>query len=326
MIKPIEILNRFKLSAKLNIILLIIILIVIGINGLILSQVLQKNAEREVTSQAALLIETMGAVRDYTDKQVNPELAPRLETEDQFLPQAIPAYSAREVFENLRKGEQYSDFFYKEATLNPTNLRDKADKFEVNIVEQFRKESTLKELSGFRSLPSGDIFYVARPLAASPQSCLRCHSTPEAAPKSQLTTYGRDNGFNWKFKEIVGAKIVSVPSSKILADARRLQILVIGILAVGFLVALIILNVFLKFSIIKPIMNMAHWSKEVSTGNMHAEFEHPAQDEIGTLGSSVNRLKVSLMMAMNMINPNQSDERQSAQVSNSQDSDGVSPG
>jgi HAMP domain-containing protein len=309
MLKPIDILNRFKLSEKLNLILLIIILIVIGINGLVLSQVLQKNAEREVASNAALLIETMGAVRDYTSNQVNPELAPRLETEDQFLPQTVPGYSAREVFENLRKREQYNDFFYKEATLNPTNLRDKADKFESTVVEQFRQQPKLKELSGFRSFAGGDIFYVARPIPVSTQSCLRCHSTPEAAPKSQLTTYGRDNGFNWKLNEIVGAKIVSVPSSKVLADARRLQILVIGILAVGFLIALVILNLFLRFSIIKPIMDMSQWSKQVSTGNMHAEFEHPAKDEIGILANSVNRLKVSLEMAMNMLNPNQNDEK-----------------
>jgi HAMP domain-containing protein len=309
MLKPIDILNRFKLSEKLNLILLVIILIVIGINGLVLSQVLQKNAEREVASNAALLIETMGAVRDYTSNQVNPELAPRLETEDQFLPQTVPGYSAREVFENLRKREQYNDFFYKEATLNPTNLRDKADKFESTVVEQFRQQPNLKELSGFRSFAGGDIFYVARPIPVSKQSCLRCHSTPEAAPKSQLTTYGRDNGFNWKLNEIVGAKIVSVPSSKVLADARRLQILVIGILAVGFLIALVILNLFLRFSIIKPIMEMSQWSKQVSTGNMHAEFEHPAKDEIGILANSVNRLKVSLEMAMNMLNPNQNEEK-----------------
>jgi HAMP domain-containing protein len=309
MLKPIDILNRFKLSEKLNLILLVIILIVIGINGLVLSQVLQKNAEREVASNAALLIETMGAVRDYTSNQVNPELAARLETEDQFLPQTVPGYSAREVFENLRKREQYNDFFYKEATLNPTNLRDKADKFESTVVEQFRQQPNLKELSGFRSFAGGDIFYVARPIPVSKQSCLRCHSTPEAAPKSQLTTYGRDNGFNWKLNEIVGAKIVSVPSSKVLADARRLQILVIGILAVGFLIALVILNLFLRFSIIKPIMEMSQWSKQVSTGNMHAEFEHPAKDEIGILANSVNRLKVSLEMAMNMLNPNQNEEK-----------------
>ena len=281
---------------------------IVAINGLVLSQVLQRNAEEEVTSKALLLIETMGSVRDYTSAQVNPELAPRLETEDQFLPETVPGYSAREVFENLRKREAYTDFFYKEATLNPTNLRDKADKFETDIVEEFRSNTDLKELSGFRSTASGDLFYVARPISVSKESCLRCHSTPDQAPKSQLITYGSENGFGWKLNEIVGAKIISVPAGAVLSNARRLQFLVIGVLVFGFLVAAAVLNLFLKFSIINPLMQMAKWSREVSTGNLSADFEHQSKDEIGILAASMNRLKVSLEMAMNMLKQNPTDQ------------------
>jgi HAMP domain-containing protein len=294
--------KNLKLAAKLNVIFLCVFLAVIGINSLILSQVLQGNAEHEVTRQASMLLETMGAVRDYTSAQVNPELAPRLETEEQFLPQTVPGYSAREVFENLRKQEEYNNFFYKEATLNPTNLRDKADKFEKTIVDQFRQKNDLKELTGFRDLPGGEIYYVARPIAINKESCLRCHSTPEAAPKSQLATYGSENGFGWQLNEVVGAKIISVPANKILLDARRLQFLVIGILSLGFLLTVIVLNLFLKLAIVSPVTRMAQWSKELSTGQTDAEFKYPSKDEIGILAASLNRLRVSLVMAMDMLN------------------------
>jgi HAMP domain-containing protein len=299
--KEIKMLNRFKLSGKLNLILLLVFLIFVIFNGFILSQTLQKNAENEITSKASLLIETMGAVRDYTSIQIEPQLAARLETEDQFLPQTVPGYSAREVFENLRKRRRYSDFFYKEATLNPTNLRDKADEFESSVINKFRNKISLKELTGFRTYPSGDIFYVARPIRIANQSCLRCHSTPQAAPKSQITTYGSENGFGWKPNEIVGATIISVPVSKILAEAKRLQMLIVSILAVGCILAILILNVFLRVSIIAPLASMAQWSKQVSTGVISTEFRHPSKDEIGILASSLNRLKVSLEIAMNML-------------------------
>lgn len=296
-----------KLTSKLNVIFLCVFLAVIAINSLILSQVLQSSAEQQITRQASLLLETMGAVRDYTSTQINPELAPRLETEEQFLPQTVPGYSAREVFENLRKEEEYNNFFYKEATLNPTNLRDKADKFEKVLVQKFRQQPSLKELSGFRSLPGGEIFYVARPIAINKESCLRCHSTPEAAPKSLISTYGSENGFGWKLNEVVGAKIISVPASKILIDARRLQFLVIGILSLGFLLAVIVLNFFLKFSIVNPLTRMSQWSKDVSTGQSDKEFKYQSKDEIGILAASLNRLRVSLVMAMNMLKQNPGD-------------------
>ncbi|MGQ4646793.1 c-type heme family protein [Lyngbya aestuarii] len=297
-----KVFKNLNLGAKLNLILLAIFLVVVLVSGLLLSIILGNYAKKVVADEAIVLIETMGAVREYTSNQVNPELAPRLETEEQFLPQTVPGYSAREVFENLRKTPQYSNFFYKEATLNPTNLRDKADAFETTIVENFRNQSNLKELTGFRYLPSGRIFYVARPLAVSEESCLRCHSTPEAAPKSQILTYGSDNGFGWQLNEVVGARIISTPASEVINAARRLQLLVIGILIGFFLIAVLIINLFLKFSVVRHLKEMAQLSRQVSTGNMEGEFKHDSNDEIGVLAASLNRMKVSLQMAMDMLN------------------------
>ena len=295
-------LKKLKLGAKLNLLLIIIFLGVVLSCGWVLSIVLGKAAEQEVTNQAFILLETMGSIREYTDTQITPELTPRLDKEKQFLPQTVPAYSAREVFENLRKREQYNDYFYKEAVLNPTNPRDKADKFETTLVKSFRRQLDLKELSGFRSLPGGDIFYVARPISVSEPSCLPCHSTPDVAPKSQIATYGSENGFNWKLHDIIGAKVVSVPASKVFNAAQHLQLLVIGILSGFFLVAILLINLFLKLAVTKPLKQMAQLSRKVSTGDMAGEFEHPTNDEIGILATSLNRMKVSLEMALNMLN------------------------
>ncbi|ABW31148.1 conserved hypothetical protein [Acaryochloris marina MBIC11017] len=305
LLKGAEMIRNLKLGVKLNLILLSVFLVIILMNGLLLSSVLQRNAEQEVKDKALVLIETMTAVREYTNKQVSKDtikaLSPNLEIDGQFIKTSIPAYSANEVFSNLQRRKKYSDFFYREATLNPTSLSDKADKFETKIVEKFRRQPDLQEQSGFRKIAAGDLFYIARPLQIKSESCLVCHSTPNRAPASQIRTYGRDGGFGWKLDEIVGAQIISVPASSVIAEARRLQVLVISILAAGFMVAAIILNLFLKFSIISPITNMSKWSRGVSTGALVSNFEHKSKDEIGVLAASVNRLKVSMEMAMNML-------------------------
>lgn len=297
-------LKNYKLGIKLNLLLVSIFLVVVILNGVVLSVILQNNAQDVITDKAFLLIETMGSVRNYTSNEINPELKSRLETEDQFLPQTVPAYAAREVFEDFRNRAEYKSFFYKEATLNPTNLRDKADEFETTIVDKFRNQPNLKEQTGFRSLPGGDIFYIARPIAITQESCLRCHSTPEAAPKSQLATYGDQTGFGWKLNEIVGAKIVSVPAGEVFEKARQLQIMVIGLLSLFLLIAVILINIFVRFTITTPLTKMAQSAKKVSTGDMSVEFEHDSKDEIGVLAASLNRMKISLQIAMNMIDEN----------------------
>ncbi len=294
-------LRNLKLGTKLNLLLLSIFLGIVLLCGLLLSFILERNAEQVITDKALLLIETMSSVRNYTSTQVNPELASRLETEDQFLPQTVPGYSAREVFEGLRTRKEYQDFFYKEATLNPTNLRDQADEFEATVVEEFRTNASATDKTGFRSVPGGDIFYIARPIKIAKESCLRCHSTPEVAPKSQLATYGNQHGFGWKLNEIVGAQMVSVPASSVLDSARNLKFLVIGILILFLLLTMALINYFLRSTVTTPLKKMSQLAQKISTGDMTGEFKHPANDEIGILAASLNRMKVSLEIAMNML-------------------------
>lgn len=296
-------LQNLKLSSKFNLLLLSIFLGAVILSGIAFSALLNRSAEQEVTAKANLLLNTMLSVRQYTLTQVNPELAPRLETEAEFLPETVPGYSAREVMEDLRKNQAYADFFYKEATLNPTNLRDKADGFETQIVEQFRNNPGLHELSGYRESPAGNLFYIARPIQVEKESCLRCHSTPAAAPKSQLATYGDKTGFGWKLNEVVGAQMISVPASGVVNTARKAFFLFMGIVTAAFALVLLVINLLLKRAIIQPINHIAKAANEVSMGNMEAEFAHQAKDEIGKLADAFNRMKMSLKMAFEMLGP-----------------------
>ncbi|OLP19084.1 histidine kinase [Leptolyngbya sp. 'hensonii'] len=298
-------LNNFKLSTKFNLLLLAVFLGAVILSGVAFASLLSRNAEQEITARATLLLKTMLSVRNYTLTQINPELAPRLETEAQFLPQTVPGYSAREIFENLRTNSEYKDFFYKEATLNPTNLRDKADSFEAALVERFRNDAGLKELTGYRSSPAGDLFYIARPIQILKESCLRCHSTPAAAPKSQLASYGSSNGFGWKLNEIVGAQIISVPASDVIGNARQAFLFFMGVIAAAFALVLLVINFLLRRAVIHPLNQIAQVANEVSMGNMDAEFERQSADEIGKLATAFNRMKTSLVMAMNMLRGDQ---------------------
>ncbi|MEB3217379.1 MAG: DUF3365 domain-containing protein [Nostocales cyanobacterium 94392] len=288
-------LKNLRLKQKFTILLLIILILGVSVSGLALSFVLRQNAQREVANTALILMETMSSVRDYTSTQINPELTDKLEIT--FLPQTVPAYSAREVFENLRKKGDYKDFFYKEATLNPTNLRDKADAFETQIVEGFRNRKK-PELSGFRSLPGGDIFYIARPLAVTEQSCLQCHSTADVAPPSMIQRYGTAHGFGWKLNEIIGAQIISVPADRVIQKANKSSVVIIGIVSMVFAAVIVSVNVFLNRQVVLPLKKITRVAEEVSTGHMEVDFEQVSNDEIGNLARAFKRMKLSLEMAM----------------------------
>ena len=96
--------------------------------------VVLQNAKDELLRNASLMMETALAVRNYTIEEIKPHLDPMLEAT--FLPQTVPAYSAIETFARLQK--KYPDFSYREATLNPTNPRDRSTDWESRIIDDFR--------------------------------------------------------------------------------------------------------------------------------------------------------------------------------------------
>jgi len=295
-------LKKINLTKKFTIILLLILAFALSISGWILSSILIKHAENEIAAKALTLIDTISSVRSYSVAQITPELSDSLD--NKFLPQSISAYAAREVFDILRQQPQYQDYFYKEATLNPTNIRDKADEFETKIVEEFRSNKELKQMNGFRSLSSGDIFYIARPLAVSQPGCLKCHSTYDVAPKSMIEIYGKNNGFGWKMDEIIGAQIISIPGKRVINQARQSAAIIIGIVFIVFIAIIVLINIFLINQIIAPLKRLTRIAEEVSTGHLDLQFEPPSNDEIGSLAKAFKRMQFSLAIAMKKLKEN----------------------
>ena len=289
--------KNWKLRKKFTIILLGMFIVGLTLIGTALLAVLERDTETQIASQGLILIETMNSVRAYTSNQITPELKDRIDEE--FLPETIPAYSAREVFEDLRdRNSAYREFFYKEAVLNPSNLRDLPNRLEAEMIEKFISNPNLKETRKFRSTPTGDFFYIARPMTVTNPSCLQCHSTPDVAPRSQVERYGTVNGYGWKLNEIIGAQIISVPAEKVINQAHQSFLLLMGIISLVFLLVIVLINYLLHLNVIRPIKRMARVAEEVSTGNMDAEFERMNKDEIGNLAEAFKRMKLSLRMAM----------------------------
>jgi protein-histidine pros-kinase len=114
--------------------------------------------------------------------------------------------------------------------------------------------------------------------------------------------YGEANGFGWKMQEIVGAQVVSVPTSVSINSAHRAFVTFMASLAWVFALVFVVLNIMLSWMIVRPIRQMAKAADSVSTGDFEtAEFSTKGKDEIAVLGASFNRMRRSLQKAMKMI-------------------------
>lgn len=287
-----------RLLFKFNLIFILIFLAGLAATGYVLRNLLRDNAQQEVVQHARLTMEKAIAVRTYTNEQIRPLLETQMIYA--FLPQSVPAYSATEVLGQLAKA--FPEYTYKEATLNPTNPRDRAVDWEADLVGRFRATAEQKELVGERDTPLGRMLYIARPLRITNAACLVCHDTVERAPKTLIDKYGQANGFGWKLNEVIGAQVVSVPMAVPLARAERAFGVFMASL-VGIFVAIgVVLNLMLWVLVIRPVTKLSKLADRVSLGEADApEVKVRGRDEIGRLAESITRMRRSLEQAMNML-------------------------
>jgi HAMP domain-containing protein len=260
---------------------------------------LQDNAREEVIQQARLMMETSRASRTYTSQQIEPLLKNVQDRDEVFLPQTVPGYAATESFNYLRK--TYPDYTYKEATLNPTNLRDRAVDWEADIVNNFRNNPTIKESSGERESSLGPSLFFARPIVADPP-CLECHSTPKAAPPAMIRRYGGANGFGWKAGEVIGAQLVSVPMSVPINIAEATYRTILAYMAGTFVMTLLVLNFVIALIVARPVSKLSQVADQISQGNLEISGARlGGSREISMLAASFERMRLSLVKAMRML-------------------------
>ncbi len=286
------------LRMKFNLVLLLAFAIGLALAAYLSDHVLKDNAREEVVQHARIMIESALGARGYTAQHIRPLLT--LQMKRQFRPESVSAYAAVQIFKALR--EQYPDYTYKEAALNPTNPTDRASDWEADIVNEFRNNPDKKELVVERDTPTGRMLNLARPLGIRDEGCLVCHGRVEDAPKTMTDIYGVNNGFGWKMGEIIGAQVVTVPMSLPLERARQTFTTFMILLGGVFALLLLLLNILLHFVVIRPVKRMSEIAGEVSMGKPDVpEYVRQGSDEIASLSQSFNRMRLSLENAMKML-------------------------
>ncbi|BDG05201.1 c-type heme family protein [Anaeromyxobacter oryzae] len=310
-----------RLLAKFSLIFVVVFGLGLGAAAYLFYGLLQRNARDQVLYSAQLMMDTALAMRSYTTNEVKPAITDMFEQRvkaDQnddvfrdlcakrgftakrvFRPQTVPAYSATQMFNELRK--KYPDYLYKEATLNPTNPRNRAVDWEEDLIKVFRNRPEMNLYDGERDTPFGRALFLAKPMRAA-SSCMECHSVPSAAPKEMVQLYGTNNGFGWKQGDVVAAQIVTVPVSLPVQMAdHAFRRLLLSIVAVGLL-TLLVLDALLYVTVIRPVSRFAARADEISKGQLDVpELPVRGKDEISVLAAAFNRMHRSVTAAMRML-------------------------
>ena len=142
-----------KLLVKFNLLLIVVFGLGLCLIAYQARSFLQEQAQAEVLREAGLMAASALATRNYTEHYITPVIEKTTEHTTTFLPQAIPFFASTTTFEQIR--QTYPDYTYKEAALNPTNLRDRATDWEADMINYFRNSPKETELVRMRDSATG---------------------------------------------------------------------------------------------------------------------------------------------------------------------------
>jgi len=285
------------LRAKFNLVILAAFGVGFLIATLVLDRIYLAHARDQVVQNARFMMSSANAIRTYTAKDIAPMLP--LELNGQYVRETVPAYAAQKHFRELQA--TFPDYSYREAALNPTNLANRAQDWEADMINLLRSEPTREEVIGERTTPRGPTLNLARPISVRDEGCLLCHGSPASAPPAVVRTYGSTNGFGWKLNETIGAQIVTVPMAVAVAEARASLVTFLMVLTGSFVVILVILNGLLHVLVIQPVKKVSAMADAASLGEEVETYVKPGKDEISSLSVSFDRMRQSLDRAMQML-------------------------
>ncbi|MEL6807545.1 MAG: DUF3365 domain-containing protein [Pseudomonadota bacterium] len=286
------------LRFKYNLVLLLACLLGLAGAAGISYTIVQRFAIEEIKHSINIVHANANAVRFHTVNSVTPLLSE--DNDILFLPETVASFAAQSVFARMQK--DFPEYSYKEAALNPTNPADLANPLEASMIEDFRADASLTEISTVVENENGRFLTMAYPITITQEGCLRCHSTPEAAPPAMVDLYGSVNGFGWELGETVGAQIISAPMSLVEQRTWETGVVLIAGLSTVFLFVFALTNLMLGRIVLKPVRQMSTLAEKVSMGDFSVpEYQKPGKDEISSLTTSFNRMRRSLEQAMRMI-------------------------
>jgi HAMP domain-containing protein len=286
------------LRAKFNLVVFAAVAVAFVIGAVIFNSFFINKARDQVLQNARIMMTEANAIRRYTTEELVPLLP--LEHNGKFVAETVPAYAAQKNFAAVKAA--FAGYSYREPALNPTNLSDRAQDWEADVINLFRNQREKQELVVERETPIGPTLNLVRPIAIKDEACLVCHSTPSAAPEALTRTYGAVNGFGWKLDEVIGAQVVTLPMAVTFQLAKDAYITFLMIMLAIFAIIFVVLNLLLHHLVIAPVRKVSGIADAVSLGDEGVEhYVKPGKDEISSLSVSFNRMRESLKHAMDML-------------------------
>ncbi len=127
-----------------------------------------------------------------------------------LLSSTYSANKVNEYYNEIKKSLNLPPIDIRFASPNPRNPNNMTTKEEKEILDQFIS-GKIDSYETIKKTKDGDVLYLALPTRKLEAKCMRCHDTPEIAPKQLVEMYGDTAGFGEKEGNIKAIMSIEKP-------------------------------------------------------------------------------------------------------------------
>ena len=282
-----SLIKRFRKS----ILWLYIITIVISIPAIYFTTRYQVHSE--ANRELSLLVDMVASLREYISKDVRPGLLKANLLDSPAISSVVTTSVVAGHFQNKQP-----EYYIKVASDNPLNSKNLPEPLETKLLNEFRANADIKEITETGLIKGRQFLVSARPSKAN-QECMLCHGDPKEAPLPVTSKYGMTSGYNYQLGNVVGTIGVGVPLADVNTLVMQRGLVAVGIITIIFGIIFVIINALVKNNILLPITKITEAAIVLSKGNLENEM-NIKQDgsEIGELAHSFELLRRSLKWTM----------------------------
>lgn len=223
---------------------LLILIVVTGTCTFTFNTLVTRYLVHQAEEQLHYTSQTQRALHFYIQKIMHPEFfraraageIPR----DYYAPEILSSsFIVREMhgfFNQVRTESGDSEVYYKIATDNPRNPKNRADGEESRLIRYFNEHRDIKDFSEISSIDGKDYLVYVTPFLENNPACLRCHGERGGAPEGLQVRYPGGGGFNEKPGVIRAVESIRVPIGSAFSQAAIIS----SSLAAGLLSVLLL--------------------------------------------------------------------------------------
>jgi len=198
----------------------------------------------------------------------------------------LPAFAVGKMSEIYPRWDK-SGFSFNNVSDQPRNPEHQADALELEIMDYFRKNDDKETVFKPFTNGSGEKYYIyARPIWIK-KMCLKCHDTRENAPKTIRERY--DAAYGYKIGDLRGLLSIKLPAKTIEIRAWDSFIQHAKFQLFTILIIFILVILFIRQSIIRPLGLLSSAMSNVSQGDYSKRVDS-LTGEFNTMQESFNHM------------------------------------